>query len=215
MANERIVIYPFGQHRDFQELRYSWGVARLNKRNKNPDRNDIEDYEFYTFDASSVKKLKAKISGWVGPDVVIYIIGHCDAGSRSLYRKEDPLGSAIDAGKLASMLFDLGLPTAFAGKIKIYGCYSALWLEKKPSFAFWFAAEMKALKYLNCEFFGYANIVSNGYVGEHKIAADESVIDKVGGSDVEAVDKYRAKRSREAMNVPPKLVEFIEARRSK
>ncbi|MGE8358949.1 hypothetical protein [Pseudomonas sp.] len=215
MADERIVIYPFEQYKDFQELRYGWGLARLQKQKKYPERKDLPDYEFYTFDKSSVKKLKAKISGWVSSDVVIYIVGHCNAGSRFLSRRDDPSGQTIAANALADELLNLGLSTDFAGKIKVYACNSAVPDGKKFSFAFWFAAEMRALKYLNCEISGYANVVSNSYVGEHKVSADEGVIDKLSEGDVEAVNKYRAKNSRESMNIPPRLVELIEARRNK
>ncbi|WP_260955646.1 hypothetical protein, partial [Pseudomonas citri] len=86
---------------------------------------------------------------------------------------------SITAFALAKILKnDVLLNKSFAGKIKIYGCNSALPDGPKKSFAHSFACIMKLYQYHNCEIHGYAETLVDGYVGAHKIATSDDALVK-------------------------------------
>ncbi len=91
----------------------------------------------------------------------LYIVGHCAPGSECL--SSEPTGRLDDDGPwlrdrvTASGLKKLlkhGLNSGFAGKIKIFGCNSALKEADDESFAERFAAKMDTT-YFSCTIYGY------------------------------------------------------------
>lgn len=178
--HSRIVIFPFsGQSKQWVNTRENWRKARRSKIEANTERTDLADYEFFTFDGPSKKRLKERLKSCIGPDEVIYIFGHCAPGSIDLSKETSASSESITAFALAKTLKDeVSLNKSFAGKIKIYGCNSALPNGAKKSFAHSFACIMKLYLYHNCEIHGYAETLVDGYVGAHKIATSDSSLIK-------------------------------------
>ncbi|WP_431494784.1 hypothetical protein [Pseudomonas brassicacearum] len=178
--HSRIVICPFsGQSKQWVNTRENWRKARRSKIEANTERTDLADYEFFTFDGPSKKRLKERLQSCIGPDEVIYIFGHCAPGSIELSKEVSASSESITAFALAKILKDgVSLNKNFAGKIKIYGCNSALPNGAKKSFAHSFACIMKLYHYDNCEIHGYAETLVDGYVGAHKIATSDSALVK-------------------------------------
>ena len=178
--HSRIVICPFsGQSKQWVNTRENWRKARRSKIEANTDRTDLADYEFFTFDGPSKKRLKERLQSCVGPDEVIYIFGHCAPGSIDLAKEVSASSESITAFALAKTLKnEVFFNKSFAGKIKIYGCNSALPNGAKKSFAHSFACIMKLYLYHNCEIHGYAETLVDGYVGAHKIATSDSALVK-------------------------------------
>ncbi|AEV62878.1 hypothetical protein [Pseudomonas ogarae] len=136
--HSRIVICPFsGQSKQWVNTRENWRKARRSKIQANTERTDLADYEFFTFDGPSKKRLKERLQSCIGPDEVIYIFGHCAPGSIELSKEVSASSESITAFALAKTLKDgVSLNENFAGKIKIYGCNSALPNGTNKSFAF-------------------------------------------------------------------------------
>lgn len=178
--HSRIVIFPFSaQSKQWVNTRENWRKARRSKIEANTERTDLADYEFFTFDGPSKKRLAVRLQSCIGPNEVIYIFGHCAPGSTIISKEASADSESISALVLARTLKkDVLLNRSFAGKIKIYGCNSALPSGTKRSFAHSFACMMKLYLYHNCEIHGYAETLVDGYVGAHKIAtSDRSVVE--------------------------------------
>lgn len=89
-----------------------------------------------------------------GPDDVLYIRGHCSAGSGTLSSSDSTL--AIDAGELVDLLEE-GLSTSFSGRIKVFACESAVNMWRRKSFATRFADELVDRGYVRARVFGYTS----------------------------------------------------------
>jgi len=102
----------------------------------------------------------------------IYILGHCEPGSAELSSEGDftsgVKATVDDVAKLLATTLELSKD--FAGKIKVFGCYSGLSkVTGEQSFASRLKTKMHEDGYLNCRFFGYTAMVS-AYDEEHKLA---------------------------------------------
>jgi hypothetical protein len=192
--HSRIVICPFsGQSRQWINTRENWRKARRSKIEANKDRTDLADYEFFTFDKPSKKRLKKRLESCIGPDETIYIFGHCAPGSISLSQETSASSESITAFALAKELKnEVLLNKNFAGKIKIYGCNSALPSGAKKSFAHSFACIMKLYLYHNCEIHGYAETLVDGYVGAHKIATSDGALVKALNEMIQREEAFGA-----------------------
>lgn len=120
---------------------------------------------------SAAEELVSFIKTLIGDRDRIYVLGHCEPGSSMLMSSEEKgKGQTVSASELAKF-FDLvaGLNKNYAGKIKIFGCHSALGLDNEKSFAEQFKDAMRKREYHNCSIEGYTASV-RGYDGEHKVA---------------------------------------------
>ncbi|SDU61328.1 hypothetical protein [Pseudomonas mediterranea] len=140
----------------------------------NSIKNHYTDYRF--INGSDIKstnqrirtKAESTISSAASSFDTIYILGHCSIGEDSISSIDND--SRITAKELADFLKEAGLKTSYAGKIKIYGCYSGLGISaESKSFAKRFSEEMKILMFHNCRVQGYTTYVGNYFKG-HKIA---------------------------------------------
>jgi hypothetical protein len=179
-VGKRIVIFPFeSKNSDVKIAEKNWKKARKRKMEGAAYRDSetgklidgVENYDFY--DLSQFSELKERISTCVSGNDQIYVLGHCAPGLSILGADETLKGGSIKAVDLARLFVLskwLHLPQAFAGKIKIYACFSAVSAgAKKPSFAATFKTYMDIAKYANCTIIGYSAEVGN-YGDEHKIA---------------------------------------------
>lgn len=173
----RIVLFPFKKSSfEFTFAKKNWQTAQENKINKLRDRetgkppDDVKflQYEFFSLGAQ-VDKLKLAIGALSGGDDQLYICGHCSAGSEFIAADSEGR-TKIGFLELAFILKkELELKEAFAGKIKIYACFSAVAKGNDESFALRFKKIMSRAKYKNCQVIGYAMSVGE-YYDEHKIA---------------------------------------------
>lgn len=119
----------------------------------------------------AAEELVSFIKTLIGDGDRIYVLGHCEPGSSVLMSSEEKgKGQTVSANELAKF-FDVpcGLNKSYAGKIKIFGCHSALGLGDRKSFAEQFKDAMRKREYHNCSIEGYTASV-RGYDGEHKVA---------------------------------------------
>lgn len=119
----------------------------------------------------AAEQLVSFIRTLIGDGDRIYVLGHCEPGSSVLMSSEEKgKGQTVNAKELARF-FDVlfGLNKSYAGKIKIFGCHSALGLGDTKSFAEQFKDAMRKREYHNCTVEGYTASV-RGYDGEHKVA---------------------------------------------
>ena len=179
-VGKRIVIFPFeAKNSDAKAAERNWKQARKNKiggaKYRDGDTGKllegVENYDFY--DLSQFDALKERIATCVSGNDQIYVLGHCAPGSSILGADETLKGGGIEAVDLARLFAlgsRLGLPRAFAGKLKIYACFSVVSISaEKPSFAATFKKYMDLAKYTNCSIIGYSAELGN-YEGEHKVA---------------------------------------------
>jgi hypothetical protein len=96
----------------------------------------------------------------VGKDDVVYVYGgHGAAGRDSITWPGD--SNPIDSKALANLVAGRINETGFAGRIKVYSCFSGD--GDKRAFARLFAEQMRAKSYLNCRIFGYHNQITQAY----------------------------------------------------
>lgn len=209
---KRIVIFPFdnltGQA---TQTKKNWTKARRIKldalRTTTETGKIPEGFEAYKFfHLGQVEDLKLEIAGCAGPEDQIYVYGHCAPGV-DLIAKDFNGNVGLKSMDLAFMFArTLKLTEAFAGKIKIYACFSGVDVKENKSFAARFKNIMTKARYANCQVVGYSMNLSD-YIGEHKIAyQDDHPKAKVAGamlerfeageltaSDIEALNYPRAK----------------------
>ncbi|MFJ7792702.1 hypothetical protein [Pseudomonas sp. NPDC096950] len=205
---KRIVIFPFdnltGQA---TQTKKNWTAARRIKLDKIRDietgkvPEGFEAYKF--FHLGQIEELKSAIEGCTGPEDHIYVYGHCAPGV-DLIAKDVNGKIGLDSVGLAILFVKkLELNKAFAGKIKIYACFSGVPDGENKSFAARFKSIMTRAKYPNCQVVGYSMNLSD-YLGEHKMAyQDDHPKAKVAGAMLQKFEAGELSQSEiEALNYP-------------
>jgi hypothetical protein len=91
-------------------------------------------------------------------DQTIYVRGHGAADSDTISPRDDTADNSLKPAAVANALRSCGLKTSYTGKLKLYNCYSAI------SFGPKFVELMRAIGYVNCEYYGYTVSVNQAYV---------------------------------------------------
>jgi hypothetical protein len=96
-------------------------------------------------------------------DARLYIMGgHCKEGRNYLTWPGE--SNQLCCHQVGDALVAAGLPTTFAGQVKVYSCLSADNKGSAVAFAKLFAIYLKHLGFNSCRVFGYTGAVSKGYV---------------------------------------------------
>ncbi|HEV2675378.1 MAG TPA: hypothetical protein VGV37_12620 [Aliidongia sp.] len=104
-------------------------------------------------------------------DDVLYIRGHCAAGSPMLQSSDHEIDIAIP--DIIALLAN-GLPKVYPGRIKLFACESALGLNAKESFAALFKKTLVNKGWVNARVVGYGESLNTFIVRAdgHKSATD-------------------------------------------
>jgi hypothetical protein len=116
-----------------------------------------------------------KLSGLIGGNAVLYVIGHGAAGSTVIYpktslspvtSKAEVSGTPLEAKALAEML-NGGLPPGFCGTIDLIICEGGMKAGDKPSFAEELAKHLK----VGGSLFAYTDVLRIGWQtkGDRKV----------------------------------------------